>query len=345
MAKGNMLQGMARGKVGDVVFSRLHGEQISRVRNRHPKNPRSNAQLYQRAIMATVMQAYSAGKVIFDHAFEGYAVGAANQRRFMQLNAKLLRSQVAADINNNVAVASQVGRVVAPGLAMPVPALLTASRGSYQQSAFNFVAADANNDAKWSLLSKTGGETLGKYASRLGLIAGDVYTLCGFIVAKDTNLYETPGVTDKYGIVRNCEFGYIRMTVKDSVTDSEATTFGFGDIFDIESSSNIAPFNYTEVNQALTIASLTPVAVGNIENINGVITMIRSRKDEDLRSNSDFVVGRIKNVATTDGLKYGIASDYLLTAWNAGTEALGDSDLILEGGEFNGRPAVDGSGD
>ena len=74
MAKGNLFQGMGRGKVGDVVFSRLNGEQISRVRNRHPKNPRSNSQLFQRAIMATVMQAYSAGKAIFDHSFEGYAV-------------------------------------------------------------------------------------------------------------------------------------------------------------------------------------------------------------------------------------------------------------------------------
>ena len=43
------------------VFSRLNGQQVSRVRNRNPKNPRTNAQLYQRAIMATVMQAYSAG--------------------------------------------------------------------------------------------------------------------------------------------------------------------------------------------------------------------------------------------------------------------------------------------
>ena len=91
MAKGNLFQGMGRGKVGDVVFSRLNGQQIARVRNRNPKNPRTNAQLYQRAIMATVMQAYSAGIAIFDHSFQGKEVGAQNQRRFMALNAKLLR--------------------------------------------------------------------------------------------------------------------------------------------------------------------------------------------------------------------------------------------------------------
>ena len=71
MAKGNMLQGMARGKVGDVVFSRLNGQQISRVRNRQPYNPRTNKQLIQRAIMATVMLGYSAGKEIFNHSFQG----------------------------------------------------------------------------------------------------------------------------------------------------------------------------------------------------------------------------------------------------------------------------------
>ena len=121
---------MARGKVGDVVFSRLNGQQIARVRNRNPKNPRTNAQLYQRAIMATVMQAYSAGIAIFDHSFQGKEVGAQNQRRFMSLNAKLLRSQIAADLNGSVAVASQVGRVVAPGVSSPVAACLQVSEGS-----------------------------------------------------------------------------------------------------------------------------------------------------------------------------------------------------------------------
>lgn len=344
MAKGNMLQGMARGKVGDVVFSRLNGEQISRVRNRHPKNPRSNAQLYQRAIMATVMQAYSAGKVIFDHAFQGREIGAGNQRRFMALNAKLLRSQIAADINNSVAVASQVGRVVAPGTQMPVPAQLIISEGTYEQSAFGFTPNDSTNPAKWTLPAKNTDEKLSEYAARVGLIPGDIYTLVGFITKNETAAYNTPGVTSPYGIVRNCEFAYVRCTVKDDVLTSESTTFLFEDAFDVESSNNVQAFNLSLITTNLSIKQLLPIGVTDFSAINGVVGLIRSRKDNDLRSTSQLVISGHGNVTETDAMKYGIASEYVLDAWTAGTSQLGDSDLILEGGDFNGR-AGENTGD
>lgn len=339
MAKGNMLQGMARGKVGDVVFSRLNGEQISRVRNRHPKNPRSNAQLYQRAIMATVMQAYSAGKVIFDHAFQGREVGAGNQRRFMALNAKQLRSQVANDINNNVAVASQVGRVVAPGTQMPVPALLIVSEGTYKQAVFNFTPASSNSRAHWNLPTKESNETLAQYAEKNGLVPGDIYTVCGFTVKKGTDFYQTPGITSAFGKVRESQFGYVRLTVKDTVLSSTSTSFTFGDIFDIESSNNIATFRYDTYNMSIGIASIKPSNVTNDGDFTGVVALIRSRKDNDLRSTSELVIGDVIETPESDGRTYGIASEYVIDAWAAGTSQLGDSDLILEGGNFDGRAA------
>ena len=64
MSKGNLFLGFGRGKVGDVVFYRSNGEQITRSLNRNPKNPRSESQLLQRIIMGTVMQAYSKMKSI-----------------------------------------------------------------------------------------------------------------------------------------------------------------------------------------------------------------------------------------------------------------------------------------
>ena len=332
-----MLQGMARGKVGDVVFSRLYGEQIARVRNRHPKNPRSNAQLYQRAIMATVMQAYSAGKVIFDHAFQGREVGAGNQRRFMALNAKLLRSQIAADINNNVEVASQVGRVVAPGTQMPVPAQLIISEGTYEQSAFAFTPASSSSLANWALPAKNTGEKLSEYAARVGLIPGDIYTLVGFVTKSGTSAYKTPGVTSPYGIIRNCEFAYVRCTVKDVVLTSESTTFEFEDAFDVESSPNVKEFQLSTINQSIGLAKLMPIGIESGEDINGVVGLIRSRKDNDLRSNSQLVIAGHGSGTEADARKYGIASEYLLDAWTAGTSQLGDSDLVLEGGDFKGR--------
>lgn len=342
MAKGNMLQGMARGKVGDVVFSRLNGEQISRVRNRYPKNPRTNAQLYQRAIMATIMQAYSAGKVIFDHAFQGKAVGAENQRRFMSLNAKLLRSQIANDINDNVEVASQVGRVVAPGTIMPVPAELTISEGSYDQALFELV--EANGLKAYQLTEKQTNEKLKDYAARVGLIPGDIYTLVAFSVCKDTSVWETPETSDGYGTVRECQFTYMRMTVKDSVLTSESTSITYLDIFDIESSSNAKAWQTTAFNDKLTINTIKPISFGE-NSVRGCIGLIRSRKDRDVRSNSQLIyIGNNSSIAA-DNFNYGIASSYILNAWTSGTQALGDSDLLLEGGNFAGKEASASEGD
>lgn len=71
MAKGNPFFGQLSGAVGDVVFSRLNGQQISRSRNRNPHNPNTAKQRYQRARMATAVEFYARGqKALFNFAFE-----------------------------------------------------------------------------------------------------------------------------------------------------------------------------------------------------------------------------------------------------------------------------------
>lgn len=100
MSKGNLFLGFGRGKVGDVVFYRSNGEQITRSLNRNPKNPRSESQLLQRIIMGTVMQAYSKMKSITDHSFEGVQPGAATMSEFLRLNVDNLRARVASEIES-----------------------------------------------------------------------------------------------------------------------------------------------------------------------------------------------------------------------------------------------------
>lgn len=82
---------MARGKVGDVVFSRLNGVQVSRARNRAPRNPQSPAQMVQRIIISTIGKAYSLMQEITNHSFEGFEVGQLSQRKFMEVNVGMLR--------------------------------------------------------------------------------------------------------------------------------------------------------------------------------------------------------------------------------------------------------------
>ena len=221
MAKGNLFQGMARGKVGDVVFSRANGEQISRVRNRHPKNPRTNAQLYQRAIMASIVQAYAAGKAIFDHSFQGYSVGAQNQREFIKRNAKLLRETVAADINTPIATNLQKGRVVAPGISSPVPFAYEISSGTYQQSLFT----ETNDGTTFSLpmINDGEGETAKAYFERVGFTVGDIYTFVMF-VPNENVLYQSNLWDDVLASQNACSFGYVRLIVKDASTDETPLT-------------------------------------------------------------------------------------------------------------------------
>lgn len=328
MAKGNLFQGMGRGKVGDVVFSRLNGEQISRVRNRHPKNPRSNSQLYQRAIMATVMQAYSAGKAIFDHSFEGYAVGAQNQRRFLSLNAKMLRQLVATDINTPLATNAQKARVVGPGVSVPVACPFIISRGSYQQTLWS---VDAKT-GEFALPKPTSNETVSHYASRVGLVAGDIYTFVIFAEKKDI-AYQSNMHDDALASQNYCTFGYVRFIVKDGLSNVNTAIANFGQIFTVQSSGGDFEttddlLNTWEISGSYFLGNFIRKNNGSYTETGG-IGLIRSRLDQDLRSDSELIMDYGDNA---DNM-FGIASDYILDEWKNATTSVGDSDLILEGGD------------
>ena len=241
MAKGNMLQGMATGKLGDVVFARANGEQISRVRNRHPKNPRTNKQMYQRAVMATVMQAYSAGQEIFNHAFQGKSVGAENQRAFLSKNSKLLRGLIAAELEAGTSALNCNAAVVAPGAITPVPNEYMISEGTYPQ---NFLGWDATNQ-RFSTPAALEGETVAQYAQRLGLVAGDIYTFVLMVISGSTPSFTVRGVTTattgayKPESQYPCIFAFLRVQVRDvSAMTDPAAEASFADVFDVTATKN-----------------------------------------------------------------------------------------------------------
>lgn len=89
MSKGNMLLGYARGKVGDVVFSRLKGQQITKARNRKPNNPRTNSQMTQRALFISAVKFYQLCIANFYRfAFEDKAPHESDYNAFMRYNVK-----------------------------------------------------------------------------------------------------------------------------------------------------------------------------------------------------------------------------------------------------------------
>lgn len=94
MSKGNLFLGFGRGKVGDVVFTRIAGEQVTRARNRSPKNPQTPIQLLQRVCMKTAALGYSMLQDICNHSFQGRQEGTECQSRFITLNVAKFRANL-----------------------------------------------------------------------------------------------------------------------------------------------------------------------------------------------------------------------------------------------------------
>lgn len=329
MAKGNLFQGMARGVVGDVVFTRQDGQQVSRVRNRVPRNPRSNAQLYQRAIMATIMQAYAAGKAIFDHSFQGYPVGSANQRRFMSLNTKKLRSAVSADVAYGLTGDACEARIVGPGVNYPVPFKYQVSEGSLTN---NIMTGTGYLQG----LSDVANETIAEWAKRMNLQSDDIFTAVGFNCASGSTpadvVYYAPGAGDEFGFQTVCDFMWARLRVKSSVfsdTTVISNAVKWSQIFEYDLESQYTP--------DLTQRGLEDgIFQGDELPHEGELLcagVIRSRDNQDLRSTC------VLEWSWDGANDCGLTTDYLLTAWAAGATKVGDSDLILEGGQIQRAPA------
>lgn len=86
MAKGNMLLGYAKGKVGSLVYSRLRGEQITRAYNAKPANPRSESQQLQRTKLANLVNFYRRGRSLLNHSFTNKKENQSSYNAFVSRN-------------------------------------------------------------------------------------------------------------------------------------------------------------------------------------------------------------------------------------------------------------------
>lgn len=91
MAKGNLLLGTAGNSVGDVVMYRREGAQVSRVRVRKIKNPKTDAQSLQRAAFSPVAKLYSPLAVVLERSFEGLSK-MKSYNKFLKTNIDLARA-------------------------------------------------------------------------------------------------------------------------------------------------------------------------------------------------------------------------------------------------------------
>lgn len=322
MAKGNLFLGMAHGSIGDTTFYRLNGQQVSRVRNRVVANPQTEAQQLQRAIASTVGQAYKAGKAIFDHSFEGKRVPSGSANEFRSVNMRQLREDYKQDlINGGATGALDVACFSAPKSNRPVPYTFTVSRGSLVQSLFS-VVDDDQNENKVCVQVATGTGTVAEWAAANNLVAGDIYTIVGF------GSFGAASIIEDYANAPETRFGFIRLTVKEGLS-SVTTAFNvatLADVFDIDTASTPIPGS--------TLLS-APINIDQVVSscLTGAIGVIRSQENSGLRSNCRLMV---RGASTANNMSpwVGIKSVFVLDAWNPDASRLGDSSLILEGGNF-----------
>lgn len=113
MAKSKGFFGIRTGSTKNFTFSELNGAQITKERVSKVKNPRTNSQMRQRMLMATIGAAYSYLKVIADHSFEGKTVGQMCMSEFMRLNLNKFRD-AAKDSNAPYAMNAYGDKLINP---------------------------------------------------------------------------------------------------------------------------------------------------------------------------------------------------------------------------------------
>lgn len=310
---------MGRGSVGDVTFYRANGQQIARARNRSPRNPKTDAQLVQRAISATIVQAYKAGKAIFDHSFEGKEVPGGNQRRFLSVNMKKLRAQIVAEMESSDLDKVEAA-VVSPGATYPVPNSYRISEGSLFQNLFEIHVdgtAPDNVGPVATMVAAQEGESVAQYAARLGLVAGEIFTIVCLGVPA--------GTTSGDMVSPQTRFGFMRLILKDVSSSTTAMTAAtYDDFFTIDSSGTTMPGTQL-VTKGVNLDQIISAVV------KGSLGVIRSNMNSGLRSTSDMVTPYGDDSMMVNN--WGVKAPLLLDAW-ADASGQVQSDLILEGGGF-----------
>ena len=335
MGKGNLLQGMGRGKLGDTVFYRAMGSQMFRVRNRVVKNPKSVGQQIQRSLMATVTKAYSQLQVICNHSFENVAYGAASQSYFVKKNLDLLRKAAVSYSENNLSGIGEYNMpyIVAPGTVATVcPNRLIISEGSLQQTAFT--VADGQWDSAMVVVPSVGREA--KLKDYLDALSDKMYTLV--VIRALSPIVGTKA--DKQGhALWNTEVLFSRIKRNDVQLASEDATKPI-------TAALIYKYITVETNMKTSdglydwYADEVPF-VG--EDIACCVIASKHNGIKWLRSSESLVINKNLNFGETaaevkTGSAFGLDFAFGLDLWTGTSQSLATSDKLLNGGKFDADP-------
>lgn len=231
MSKGNVFMGMARGKVGDVVLTRLAGEQVARARNRAPKNPKTTKQMAQRAALATCVEFYTRGvKNLFKFAFESKKPSESDYNAFVRANIGIIPVQSHKSLAENNSV---FGPIIM-------------SQGSLNAPVFVFT----ENYVRGALLTAplpAGGAalTIGQLSKAIadynGLQDGDIITLVAIVAEGDelvANL-ETAIMVGSLQTEKATQKWTVKQFTLDFASSALASTLGIFELNGIDSGATV----------------------------------------------------------------------------------------------------------
>ena len=318
---------LIKGKVGGVVFYKItdsnsKDKQGLRTYVGQVRNPNTAKQQYQRAFLKTVSQMYAQGKVIFNHSFQGKEPGGQCAREFRKLNVNALRAQAISDFNRGLRPTEYNSFVCAKGSNSAVPNEYIISRGTYDQ---NFFSWDQNGKT-YHIPTVTEGQTVAEYAAANGLVESDIYTFVALIV--NQNVVAGGDGQTPYETNYKSNFLYSRFRVKavSGVTDTFAT---LDQIFE-QLPSSLPNVDLHEIipSDAWDVQTAFATDVPSL----GAIGLIRSREDQDLRSDSTMHLLPQTGIGAPG---FGIISAFVYKYWGDDVPGIGDSELLLEGGDGN----------
>ena len=136
MAKSKSFFGLRTGSTKSLTFQVYRGQQITKDRVYRVSNPRTDAQMTQRALIPIVAAARSALKGLVDHSFEGVPYGEASLKEFSKQNLR--------------AGALSVTSYSPNGVSNPGFADLIVSNGSINVPPYKFESSIRGNDVVWT---------------------------------------------------------------------------------------------------------------------------------------------------------------------------------------------------
>ena len=115
MAKSKSFFGLRTGSTKSLTFQVYRGQQITKDRVYRVSNPRTDAQMTQRALIPIVAAARSTLKGLIDHSFEGVPYGEASLKEFSKQNLRASALTVSSYSPNGVSNAGFADLIVSNG--------------------------------------------------------------------------------------------------------------------------------------------------------------------------------------------------------------------------------------